>query len=104
MSASREAFEAARARAKAEKAMARQSFAELKAAASPGAIASRAGRKAKRGVTSAASSAAETVRTHPVATASIVAGTGLVLAAKPIGEFLADEFAYEPHTNRENDR
>lgn len=93
MSADREAFEAARARAKAEKALARESFAELKAAARPSAIAGRAGRKAKRGMAAAGSSVADGVRAHPVAVASVAAGAGLVVAAKPIGDFLAEELS-----------
>lgn len=93
MSADRKAYESARALAEAEKALARKAFAELKAAARPSAIAARAGRKAKRGIAAAGSSAADGVRAHPVAVASVVAGAGLVLAAKPIGDFLAEELS-----------
>ena len=85
-------YQEARAHADDEKRLAKLRFAQLKDALKPKALASRAARKAGDAVTSAGSGAASVVRNHPVAVASVAAGAGLALTAKPVGRFLADEF------------
>ena len=92
MSDARERYEAARALAAEEKALALASFSELKDAVRPLAVVRRAGGRVGASVAAAGSKASRTVRRHPVAVASMTAGAGLALAAKPIGRFLAEEF------------
>lgn len=78
-----------------EKAVAKQRLADLKASLKPSAIVGRLGRRTGTNVTAVTSAISDAVRTHPVATASVIACGGLLLAAKPIGDYLADEFDWE---------
>lgn len=101
MTPGRDDWKAARDRAATEKAAAKASFSQLKAAVRPSAIAGRIGRKATRKATAASSSLVMTVRSHPVATAAVVTGAGLALASRPIGDFIAEEFVGEVKTGSE---
>lgn len=85
-------YREARARADAEKRLAKLRFGQLKHALKPGALAARAAHKAGDAASAAGSGAAAIVRDHPFAVVSVAAGAGLALTAKPVGRFLADEF------------
>lgn len=88
-------LKAAQTTAAEEKALAKQRLADLKASLKPSAIVGRLGRRTGARATSATSAISDAVRAHPVATASVIACGGLLLAAKPIGDYLADEFDWE---------
>lgn len=84
-----------RAKASEEKALAKERLSDLRASLKPSAIAGRLGRRTGAKAAAATSAVSGIVRAHPVAVVSAIAGTGLLLAAKPIGDYLADEIDWE---------
>lgn len=81
----------AHARAEHEKQLAKQSFASLKQALRPSSVLKRLGKKATSKVSEVTGGLADTVRAHPGLTTSLIAGTGLVIASKPLGDLIAGE-------------